>query len=39
MPKENFDASITDHKLVRFYIGLEDPKVLIEDIEQSLRKI
>ncbi len=39
MPKENFDSSNTDHKLVRFYIGLEDPKVLIEDIEQALGKI
>lgn len=39
MPEENFDASNTEHKLVRFYIGLEDPKVLIEDIEQAMSKI
>ncbi len=39
IPKEKFDASDTDHKLVRFYIGLEDPKVLIEDIEQSFGRI
>ena len=39
MPKENFDASNTGHKLVRFYIGLEDPKVLIEDIEQAMARI
>jgi len=39
MPKESFDAANMDHKLVRFYIGLEDPKVLIDDIEQALTKI
>ncbi len=39
MPKENFDASNTDHKLVRFYVGLEDPKVLIKDIEQAMEEI
>ena len=39
IPKEQFDASNTEHKLVRFYIGLEDPKVLIEDIEQAIKKI
>jgi len=39
MPKENFDASNMEHKLVRFYIGLEDPQVLIDDIEQAIRLI
>ena len=36
LPKENFDRGNTEHKLVRFYIGLEDPEVLKEDIEQAL---
>jgi len=39
IPKENFDSSNPEHKLVRFYIGLEDPGVLIEDIEWALQKI
>lgn len=39
MPTENFDASNVEHKLVRFYIGLEDPNVLLKDIEQSLESI
>ena len=39
IPKENFDPNNTDHKLVRFYIGLEDPEVLIQDIENALKKI
>jgi cystathionine beta-lyase/cystathionine gamma-synthase len=39
IPKESFDASNTDHKLVRLYVGLEDPQVLIKDIEQALSKI
>ena len=37
IPKNSFDPSNMDHKLVRFYIGLEDPEVLKEDIEQALR--
>ena len=39
MPKENFDASNPEHKLVRFYIGLEDPQVLKDDIEQALLQL
>ena len=39
LPKESFDPSNTDHTLVRFYIGLEDPEVLIEDIERALETI
>src|SRR5258708_11521337 len=39
IPKENFDASNMEHKLVRFYIGLEDPRVLIDDIERAIERI
>ena len=39
IPKEQFDPSNIEHKLVRFYIGLEDADVLIDDIEQALKKI
>ncbi|MFI5219378.1 MAG: aminotransferase class I/II-fold pyridoxal phosphate-dependent enzyme [Bacteroidia bacterium] len=37
--KEEYDSKNTEHNLVRFYIGLEDPDVLIEDIENALKKI
>ena len=39
IPKETFSASNIEHKLIRFYIGLENPEVLLEDIEQALRNI
>ena len=39
IPKDQFNPSAIDHKLVRFYIGLEDPDVLIKDIESALDKI
>jgi cystathionine beta-lyase/cystathionine gamma-synthase len=39
MPGNQFNPSETGHKLVRFYIGLEDPAVLIEDIEQAMQKL
>jgi cystathionine beta-lyase/cystathionine gamma-synthase len=31
-----FDAGNRDHKMVRFYVGLEDADYLIKDIEQAL---
>lgn len=37
--KEEFDAENINHRLVRFYIGLEDPNYLINDIEQAFNKI
>ncbi len=36
IPKETFDPAIIHHRLVRFYIGLEDAEILKEDIEQAL---
>ena len=36
--KEEYDSKNIEHNLVRFYIGLEDPDVLIEDIENALKK-
>jgi len=39
IPKDNFNPSNIDHKLIRFYIGLEDPRVLIEDIELAIQKV
>jgi cystathionine beta-lyase/cystathionine gamma-synthase len=37
-PKD-FDPKNRDHKMVRLYVGLEDPEYLIADIEQALAKI
>jgi len=34
--KEEFDAENINHRLVRFYIGLEDPEYLIRDIDRAL---
>ena len=32
---ENFDAGNREHKMIRFYVGLEDPEYLIADFEQA----
>lgn len=32
MPRNEFDSSIENHRMIRFYIGLEDSNVLIEDL-------
>ena len=33
---DQFDASNPEHRMIRFYVGLEEPEYLIEDIEQAL---
>jgi len=38
LPKD-FDSNNRDHKMVRLYVGLEEPEYLIADIEQALAKI
>lgn len=38
-PRENYDASVYPLSLIRFYIGLEEPELLIEDLKQALDKI
>jgi cystathionine beta-lyase/cystathionine gamma-synthase len=35
----DFNPAIRDHRMIRFYVGLEDPSYLISDIEQALNKI
>jgi len=37
--KEEFDVENINHRLVRFYIGLEDPNYLITDVDQALAKM
>lgn len=34
--REEFDAKNENHRLIRFYVGLEDAEYLISDIRQSL---
>ena len=36
MPREKFDALNPEHRLVRFYVGLEEPEVLLAEIEEAL---
>ena len=38
-PKESYDASVFPFNLIRFYIGLEEPEVLIEDLLQAFKII
>jgi cystathionine beta-lyase/cystathionine gamma-synthase len=39
MDAADFQASNREHRMVRFYIGLEDPEYLIRDFEQAFRKM
>ena len=39
IPKNEFDAKNEKHRYVRMYIGLEDPSVLIKDIDLALEKV
>lgn len=36
---EQFDPSNPEHRMIRFYVGLEEPEYLIEDIDQALAKL
>lgn len=37
-PVTDFDAANPNHRLIRFYVGLEDPNYLIADLKQALEK-
>lgn len=37
-PATDFDASNPNHRLIRLYVGLEDPNYLIADLRQALEK-
>ncbi len=39
IPKNDFNPKNEKHRLIRMYIGLEDPEVLIKDINIALEKI
>jgi cystathionine beta-lyase/cystathionine gamma-synthase len=36
---QDFDPANVRHRLIRFYIGLEDPQLLIRDLEQALERV
>jgi cystathionine beta-lyase/cystathionine gamma-synthase len=38
-PRESYNASVFPFNLVRFYIGLEDPQVLMTDLKQAFEGI
>ncbi len=36
---QDFDATNKEHRMLRLYVGLEDPEYLIKDLEQAFEKI
>jgi cystathionine beta-lyase/cystathionine gamma-synthase len=34
--KDQFDASNANHRIIRFYVGLEEPDYLLQDLKQAL---
>jgi cystathionine beta-lyase/cystathionine gamma-synthase len=38
-PKEQFDKSIVNHRIIRFYVGLEDADYLIEDLKAAFSSL
>ncbi|MBW7892914.1 MAG: PLP-dependent transferase, partial [Chitinophagaceae bacterium] len=36
VPPEAYDVNIKSHRMLRLYIGQEDPEYIIRDLEQSL---
>jgi cystathionine beta-lyase/cystathionine gamma-synthase len=38
MPREAFDPNQKDHRMIRIYVGLEDPEYLIKDLTQIFDK-
>jgi cystathionine beta-lyase/cystathionine gamma-synthase len=39
LPQKDFDASNREHRMLRLYIGLEEPEYLIKDLEQGFEKM
>lgn len=36
MPRADFDASNKVHRLIRLYVGMEEPDYIINDLKQAL---
>lgn len=39
IPRSDFDAQNPNHRMVRLYVGLEDPEFLINDLKQSFASL
>lgn len=39
LPPSEFNPSNTEHRMIRLYIGLEEPEYLIADIDQALARV
>lgn len=39
MPRNEFDPANKEHRMMRLYVGLEDPAYLIKDLEQAFGKM
>ena len=39
MKREKFNAENKDHRMMRLYVGLEEPEYLIKDLERALEKM
>ncbi len=39
MPVEEFDAVNKEHRMIRLYVGLEEPDYIIKDLEQGFEKM
>ncbi|MDB5203165.1 MAG: PLP-dependent transferase [Ferruginibacter sp.] len=37
MHREQFDASNKEHRMLRLYVGLEEPEYIIQDLDQAFR--
>jgi cystathionine beta-lyase/cystathionine gamma-synthase len=37
-PKDQFDVKNPNHRIIRFYVGLEEPDYLMEDLKQALER-
>jgi cystathionine beta-lyase/cystathionine gamma-synthase len=39
IPEADFNANNREHRMMRLYVGLEDPEYLIKDLEQAFEKM
>ena len=39
IPAADFDPRVPEHRMVRLYVGLEDPQYLIDDLLQALQQM
>ncbi len=39
VPRSDFNPDNEEHRMVRFYIGLETPDYLIRDLEEGMKRL